>query len=141
MKIAQGMLRGNPIITSLSLAVVVVLSNLSIAQAQILPPPPSPSTNPPPTPEQIAAAYAAMVAAQQADYTNNYAPWIIPEVIGGGPLTPDALEPQITSDLLRQHCAVADSSLNQFHQRVDRYKSGCAQMELGSRTNLPRAKP
>jgi hypothetical protein len=66
-----------------------------------------------------------MVAAQQADYSNNYAPWLITEtIIGGGPLTPEALETQTTSDLLtlstnitimqaEQHAAVSNLLIGQ----------------------------
>lgn len=111
------------IIGRLLVGCVLALSLITNVHAQVPPFPDPGDTNnyPPPTPEELAAMYAALVAAQQADYTNNYAPWIIPTVVGegGAPLTPDALQPQIVSDLLtlstnlaimqaEQHAAVSN---------------------------------
>jgi hypothetical protein len=53
---------------------------VSKLQAQMLPPPYTGPTNPPPTPEQIAAQQAAIAEAQQADFSNNYAPWVVQDV-------------------------------------------------------------
>ena len=97
---------------------------VSTASAQPIPPDPG-GTNAPPTPEELAAQYAAMVAAQQADYSNNYAPWLITDtVIGGAALTPDAFEAQTASGLLtlstnienmqiEQHAAVSNLLIGQ----------------------------
>ncbi len=103
---------------------VLALSLTSTVHGQELPPD-NTNSHAPPTAEQLAAAYAALVAAQQADYTNNYAPWIMPViVIGGPPLTADAFQEQTTSDLLalstniaamqdEQHATVSNLLLSQ----------------------------
>jgi hypothetical protein len=113
-----------PIIGKLIVGCVLALGLTSNVYAQ-LDPPPGGGTNDPPTPEELAAQWAALVAAQQADYTNNYAPWIIPDIIfGGSPLAPDAIQTQITSDLLtlstnlaamqaEQHAAVSNLLIGQ----------------------------
>jgi subtilisin family serine protease len=113
-----------PIIGKLIVGCVLALGLTSNVYAQ-LDPPPGGGTNDPPTPEELAAQWAALVAAQQADYTNNYAPWIIPDMVfGGSPLTPDAFQAQTTSDLLtlstniaamqaEQHAAVSNLLIGQ----------------------------
>lgn len=63
----------NQITVRLTVGCVIALSLTIAVHAQIIPVPPD-YTNPPPTAEQIAAAYAAMAAAQQGDYQTNYAP-------------------------------------------------------------------
>ncbi len=45
-----------------------------------MPPPYTGPTNPPPTPAQIAAQQAAIVEAEQTDFSNNYAPYVVQEV-------------------------------------------------------------
>lgn len=94
--------------------------------AQPSPPNDPGDTNDPPTPEELAAQYAAMVAAQQADYSNNYATWIIPVVVGDGspPVTGEAFQTQAAANLLTlstnigemqasQHAAVSNLLLSQ----------------------------
>jgi hypothetical protein len=105
---------------------VLALSLTTIVHAQIPPfPDPGDTNGVPETPEELAARLAAMAAAQQADYTNNYAPWIIPQfVFGGAPLTATAFQEQATSDLLTlstnvaimqasQHAAVSNLLIGQ----------------------------
>jgi len=108
-------------------AIAVAFTALAFATASFGQTPPLPGgTNNPPTAEELAAQYAALVAAQQADYSNNYAPWLIPMVIGDGspPMTSEAFMTQVAADLLtlstnlaameaQQHAAVANLMLDQ----------------------------
>ncbi len=84
------------------------------------------STNDPPTPEEIAAQLAAMTAAQQSDYSNNYAPWIIQDIVipGGSQQSGFAMQAQAATDLLTlstnigimqadQHSAVSNLLIGQ----------------------------
>jgi len=108
------------IVGRLAAGCILALCLISNVYAQAVPPDPG-GTNDPPTPEELAAQYAALVAAQQADYTNNYAPWIIPMIIGDGspPVTSEAFQTQAAADLLtlstnigemeaEQHAAVSN---------------------------------
>jgi len=83
------------------------------------------TTNSPPTGTN-AIDWAAITNAQQADFSNNYAAWIIPMGIGdgGSPVTGDAFLAQASNDLLTlsanigvlqaaQHAAVSNLLLGQ----------------------------
>jgi hypothetical protein len=67
------------------------------------------------TAAQIAAQQAAIAAAQQADYSNNYAAWIIPVVVGDGspPVTGDAFQTQAATDLMTLSTNIAEMQAGQ----------------------------
>jgi hypothetical protein len=80
--------------------------------AQPAPPTYTGPTNPAPSPAQIAAEQAAIAAAQQANYSNNYAPWATRAVSmpNGSQLTANAIQIQSSNALLN-----LSSSLSAVH--------------------------
>ena len=65
----------NQIIGRLAVGCVLALGLVSNAYAQITPPEDT-NNYPPPTQEELEAAYQAWLASLNAEYTNNFAPWI-----------------------------------------------------------------
>jgi hypothetical protein len=59
--------------------------------------------------------WAAIAAAQQADYSNNYAPWVVADLSLQGqlPLTTDALQAQTTANLLTLSTNIAIGQVQQ----------------------------
>ncbi|MGH7951878.1 MAG: S8 family serine peptidase [Limisphaerales bacterium] len=102
-----------PLIGRLTVGCILALCLTSKLQAQMPPPPPPGDTNAPPGTNTI--DWAAIAAAQQADYSNNYAPWIIPIVVGNGgpPVTGDAFQAQATADLMSLSTNIAEMQAGQ----------------------------
>jgi len=81
--------------------VAVLEAALAQAKAQPVSQLASPSVQAPLAAGQATVQQAVLTAAQQADYSNNYAPWTIPLVFGGGaPVTGEAMQTQAAGSLL-----------------------------------------